>query len=194
MDDENNIPEHIDFLARYLLRDGIDLTNRTILVSSEITRKSSDKFLKSLRFLESYSTDPISVHINCPGGNVYEGLSMIDAIKTSPCKIITIGTGLIASMALPLLSVGDVRKITPNAFLMCHEVSYGSGGLERLSTVEIENKHTKILNMRMNKILAQNSFKPYHFWARIGKHVDYYMDAERALELGLVDEILEEKN
>jgi ATP-dependent Clp protease protease subunit len=195
MEDEvaANLLDNIDFLGKYILKEGIDPNNRIILVNTDINRKTADKFIKSLRFLECYSGDPITIHINCPGGSVYDGLSMIDAIRTSSCQVITVGTGLIASMALPLLASGDIRKATANSFMMCHEISY-SHGHERLSTTEIESKHTKILNVRLNKLLAQYSFKPYHFWARVGKHVDYYMDADKALELGLIDEIIEEKS
>lgn len=189
LDESVGLLNNLDILGRYVLKEGIDLNNRVIFLNYTITAASAGRFLKGLKFLESYNQSPITIVITSPGGSVYDGLAIVDAIQSSPCEITTVATGLVASMAVPILSCAKRRKMTYNAYLMYHEISVDIP-LSRISTSESEAKHSKSLNAHMHRLIAANSRKPYHYWAKVGKHVDYYIDADKALELGLVDEVI----
>ena len=91
---------------------------------SEISTKTATHFLKSLRFLEADSKDPIVLHSFSVGGNWYDGMVIYDAIKYSPCPFISISYGIAASMAslIPQAVFPRGKRITmPNCDWMIHE-------------------------------------------------------------------------
>jgi len=187
-DPQSNVLDILEVKARFILKDDIDIDNRTININSAITTKSYDKLSRSLTFLEGLSLDPITITMNCPGGSVYDGFAMVDRIKFSPCDIHTRATGLVASMAIPVLCSGKVRTASRNAYMMFHEVSYALP-FERLTSADIESKHSKHLNQQICRFMAGHTKKDYSYWVKIGKHVDFYFDSNKALELGIIDEI-----
>lgn len=178
----------IDLKGRLILREDIDIDFRTIQLNGVITNKSANKLNRALTFLEGVHKDPITIVINSPGGSIYDALSIIDRIQNSRCEVITVGTGLVASAAVPILASGDVRKATRFTSFMYHEASI-SLPFDRVSTVDAELKHTKHIEQRINRFMAEVTGKSYTFWASCGKHVDHYFDSEKALELGLIQEI-----
>jgi len=189
MDQDTNIVDVLDLRSRFLFKENIDIEGRVLRLSSYINTKVADKLCKSMEFLESLGAEPITLVINSNGGSVYDGFAIVDKIKNSPCQIITEATGMVASMATVILASGDVRKSTKNATIMYHEIS-ASLPLERLSSMVVENAHTKDLNKRIAKFMASASKKPYLYWLKVGKHTDFYMDADKALELGVIDEVI----
>jgi ATP-dependent Clp protease, protease subunit len=186
---QEGILDLLETKGRFILKENIDLDQRTIQINTPISAKAADRFNRALTFLEGIHGDPINVVINSPGGSVYDAFAIIDRIQSSSCHITTIGTGFVASAAIPILASGNTRKVTRYTTLMYHEPSFNLPS-ERLSTAEVETKHVKQLSQRFNKFMAENSLKPYSFWVASGKHVDFYFDAEKALELGIIDEIV----
>lgn len=178
----------LDVKARFILKENINLEDRVLQLNTAITSKSIDKFIRALSFLESMSDSVITIFINSPGGDVYSAFNLIDRIQNSSCDIITVGTGLVASAAIPILVSGDIRMATRNVSLMYHEPSFNSP-FQRLTAAEIETKHVKQLGQKLNRFMAESTKKPYSYWAAISKHVDFYFDAEKAVELGVIDSI-----
>lgn len=189
MTDQVMMLDVLEVKTRMILKEDIDLDARVINLRGPITSKSLDRLNKSLGLLEYTGDSEITIMVNSPGGDLYAAFAIIDRLQNSPCVIVTVGTGLVASAAVPILASGDIRKVTQNVSLMFHEPSFNSP-MERLTSAEIEAKHVKQLNQRMCKFMGANTHMPYSYWISQGKHVDFYFDAEKAVEIGVVDEIL----
>ena len=136
------------------------------------------------------SEDPkrdIKLYINSPGGSVYDGLAIIDTMNYIGPDVQTIGIGLQASMGAMLLSSGAKGKrfILPNARVMIHQPSYGTGQAK-----EIELREGLYLKKRLVEILAKNTGKDPE---QVEKDMDRdnWMSAEEALKYGIVDEIID---
>lgn len=66
------------------------------------------------------NTEKFVVHINSPGGEVYEGLAIYDMLKAAPQEIKTVAEGLAASMGSVIFMAGDEREMMENASIMWH--------------------------------------------------------------------------
>lgn len=186
---EENDESNLSMVSRFLLKDNIDIVNRSIWIEGTITHKNFIKFDKQLRLLEIVTKDPIRVYINTPGGDVYSMFAYIDRIRNSPNQIEMVGTGLIASAGVPILAAGHLRLATKYVQIMHHTASYSSN-YNRLANNKGEYDHVSKLETKICRFLAENTEKNLSFWLSLGKHVDYYFDADKALELGLIDEII----
>lgn len=172
-----------------LLKYGVDLLNREIILSGDITSKSRLKFYKLMKILE-VNKEPITISINSLGGSIEEQFSIIDIINSSPCDITTIGTGRIMSAALSILASGKYRQATKYAQFMHHGLNSTNPTTMTVPHSEVDLKYSKELDRLRFKFLAEHSKKPYSFWASTGKHTDFYFNSEKALEFGLIDEII----
>lgn len=167
------------------------LKDRIILVTEEINSATSTSIVAQLLALEAEDGDaPITMYINSPGGSITDGMAIYDIMNRISCPIITIGVGMAASMGAVLLSSGTkgMRYCTPNATVMIHQPL---GGVQGQAT-EIEIVAQRILKLRkkLYSLLAQNAGVDFEVMARACER-DNYLEAEEALDLGLVDEILE---
>lgn len=189
MDDNENKALWLDIKTKFILKDEIDIDNRVLTISGSISLKSFIKFDKQLRLLENLNSDEVLVVINSHGGAVYDGFAFIDRILTSNCVINTHALGFVASAALPIFLAGEVRSAGAHTTFMHHPPSYSTGH-DTVTTHHNELSHTKDLANRINKFIASKTEKPYSFWSSVGKNNDFYFDSEKALELGVVDEIM----
>lgn len=171
-----------------LLRHGLDLIKREIVINGVITDRLFKSLDKQLKILENQDT-PLRILLCTPGGSVTSGMAIVDRLTNSPCEITVIATGRVMSMGIPILAAGDVRKATRFAEFMHHGASvdfpYGT-----LPIQENDLKSVKTQETTINKYLAEVTKKPYSFWASTGKHMNHYFDSDKALEYGLIDEIL----
>ena len=165
------------------------LKNRIILLSGEINDDTANVVIAQLLYLDSISEDDISLYINSPGGSITSGMAIYDTMNLIKSDVSTICVGMSASMAAFLLSCGKKGKryCLPNSEVMIHQPLGGVNG----QATEIDIVAKRILNLRskINQILAKNTKKNIK---QIEKDTDrdYYMDAQKALEYGIIDKIL----
>lgn len=165
------------------------LKNRIILLSGEINDDSANIVIAELLYLDSISNDDISLYINSPGGSITSGMAIYDTINLIKSDVSTICVGMAASMAAFLLSCGKKGKryCLPNSEVMIHQPLGGVNG----QATEIDIVAKRIINLRskINSILAKNTKRNIK---QIEKDTDrdYYMDANTALDYGIVDKIL----
>lgn len=151
---------------------------------------------KALHELEARSRahpgEPITILFNCPGGSVLDGLALFDYLRELSARghhITTKVVGVGASMASILLQAGDERVMTPNAYIMIHEISGSSGGMMRKTEHENLNKFLGKLEEHGNEILASRSkMTPRRIKAKVTRG-DLWMNAKEALDEGLIDRI-----
>jgi len=165
------------------------LKNRIIFISGEIDDTLSNLVVAQLLYLDSLSHEDISLYINSPGGSVTSGLAIYDTMNFIKSNVSTICYGICASMAALLLSSGKrgKRYILPNADVMIHQVLGRSEG--QASDIKIATDRILNLKNRLNTILSKNTNKHIK---TIEKDTDRdnYLNANEALEYGLVDKII----
>lgn len=169
------------------------LKERIIFISGEIDDSLSNSVIAQLLYLDSINHDDIYIYINSPGGSVSSGLAIYDTMNLVSSDISTVCVGIAASMGAFLLSSGKKGKrlILPNADVMIHQVLGRSEG--QATDIKIATDRILDLKSRLNKILARNTKqslkKIEHDTER-----DYYLSAQEALDYGLVDKIIQNKD
>ena len=166
------------------------LKDRIIFLGEEVNDTSASIVIAQLLFLES--EDPskdISLYINSPGGSVTAGLGFYDTMQYIKCDVSTICCGMAASMGAFLLAGGAKGKrfALPNAEIMIHQPSGGSQG--QATEIEIAAKHILKTKEKLNRMLSENTGKPYETIAADTER-DNWMSAEEACAYGLIDSVI----
>lgn len=169
---------------------GVNFRERVIYLTEEINEGSLELIQKAFDEFDKDKDRPVKIEISSFGGSVYDMLGIIDRIKASPCHVITRGFGKIMSAATFILAAGDERYVGAHSWVMVHEMSDVVKG----TVTEIENdfKHSIQLQKQMYKMYEtlSNGKVSAKQWAKICER-DYYLPAEKVLQLGLVDYVLE---
>ena len=186
IDKVNNSERVYDIYSR-LLKD------RIIIINGEIDNNLANSVVAQLLYLDSLNNEDISIYINSPGGSVTDGLAIYDTMNYINSDVSTIGMGICASMAAFLLSSGKKGKryVLPNSEVMIHQPLGGAQG--QATEIKIAAEHILKTKDKLNKILSINTKKDLK---EIEKDTDRdnFMDANTALEYGIIDEIIERKN
>ena len=167
------------------------LDDRIIFLSTEIDSDVCNIIKAQLLYLESESDDDIKIYIDSPGGSVYSGLGLLDVMDFVKPDIITINTGLAASMGAVILCSGTKgkRKALKRSRTMIHQpMSYG-GYVQQASDMEIEAKEINSLKRELYEIISDRSGQSYDRVSKDGDR-DYWMTAIEAKKYGMVDEIV----
>ena len=166
------------------------LKDRIIFLGEEVTDVSASLTVAQLLFLES--EDPgkdIHLYINSPGGSVTAGMAIYDTMQYIKCDVSTICIGLAASMGAFLLERGKKgkRMALPNAEIMIHQPSGGARG--QATEIQIVAENILKTKKKLNEMLAANTGKPVEVIAQDTER-DHFMDAQEALDYGLIDSIV----
>lgn len=167
------------------------LKNRIIFVGTPINDQVSNLIVAQLLYLSSEDPDaPIQMYINSPGGQVYAGMAIYDTMQMIPNSISTLAVGMTASFGTVLLTAGSKgqRYALPNATIHMHQPLGGASG--QASDIEIQAKEILRLKDRLNEILAGHTGQTMETIER-DTNRDFYVDAEGAVEYGLVDQVME---
>lgn len=83
--------------------------------------------------LQSFGNGPVLIHVNSPGGDVFEGLAMYSTIRQHAGDVTVRVEGLAASAASFVALAGNRVEIEPNAMVMIHDAwSFGIGNAAEL--------------------------------------------------------------
>ncbi len=170
------------------------LKERIIFLGSPINDSVANVLIAQLLFLEGEDPDKdIFLYINSPGGHVNSGLAIYDTMKYIKPDISTICVGLAASMGAVLLAGGTKGKrfILPHAEVMMHQPHGGAQG--QASDIEISAKQILKTRERLNRILADSTGQDIEKIAQDADR-DFWLDANEAVDYGLVDKIMEKKS
>jgi ATP-dependent Clp protease protease subunit len=168
------------------------LDKRAIYLWGQVDDKSARDVVSKLLLLEADKPGKeIKFYINSPGGMVTSGMVMYDTIKLISSPVSTICMGLAASMGSILLSVGakGKRYIYPHGEVMIHQPSLGGYFQATSADIEIQAVQMEKTKLISAKILADNCGKTVE---QVLKDFDrdYWMDAEEAVQYGIVDKVL----
>ena len=175
----------IDIFSR-LMRD------RLLWVAGGVDDRMSTVVQAQLMFLDNTDKTDITIHIDSPGGSVKSGLSMVDVMEYISCDIRTVNTGMAASMGSVLLGAGTKGKRSSLRFskTMLHQSSGGAGGNiqdARINMIEWE-KTNKILFDLLGSYCGKSAEQVMTDATR-----DLWLDAQEALDYGIIDEIVKPK-
>lgn len=167
------------------------LDDRIIFLSDEIDSDVCNIIKAQLLYLESESDEDIKIYIDSPGGSVYSGLGLLDVMDFVTPDIVTINTGLAASMGAVILCSGakGKRRALKRSRTMIHQpMSYG-GYVQQASDMEIEAKEINSLKKELYEIISDRSGQSYDRVSKDGDR-DYWMTAIDAKKYGMIDEIV----
>jgi ATP-dependent Clp protease protease subunit len=166
------------------------LKERIVFVGTPINDQVSNLIVAQLLFLERENPEKeIQLYINSPGGEIYPGLAIYDTMQMVRAPISTIAVGWTASLGTVLLAAGRKgrRFALPHATIHMHPAGGGARGYA--PDVEIQYKELKRMQDMLHGILAKHSGQTVEKIAEDFDR-DYFMNAQKAVEYGLIDEVL----
>ena len=166
------------------------LKDRVVFIVGPIDDYMANVVVAQLLFLESENPDKdVHLYVNSPGGIVTAGLSIYDTMQFIKPDVSTICLGQAASMGSLLLAGGTKGKrfCLPHSRIMIHQPSGGFQG--QASDIDIHAREILKIRERLNKIMSKHTGQSVE---RIERDMerDHFMDAEAAVEYGLVDNVL----
>ena len=165
------------------------LKERIIWLGSDVRDDNANLICSQMLLLSA--EDPkadIYLYINSPGGSITAGMAIYDTMQLIPNDVVTIATGMAASMGQFLLSSGTPGKryATPNARILMHQPSGGIGG----TASDIRTQAELILSMkrRLSELTAEQTGKSVEQILKDNDR-DNWFTAEEGLEYGFFDHI-----
>jgi ATP-dependent Clp protease, protease subunit len=167
---------------------------RDIYLVGDIEKDTARQAIERLRELANESHKPISIYINSAGGNVTDGLALHDTIRhlvSEGYEITIIVQGMAYSMGSIVLQAASPGKrfAFPHSWIMIHEPAKWAGW-QSTSAAAQHLDRLKQMQSQIYRILADRSGKPLRQIIRDTKRTDFYLDAARAKEYGLIDDVL----
>jgi len=168
---------------------------RDIYLIGDIEKDTARGVIERLRELANDNSRPITLYINSAGGNVTDGLAIHDAVReivSRGIEVTIVVQGMAYSMgSVVLQAASDGRRLTyPHSWIMIHEPAKWAGW-QSTSAAAQHLDRLKQMQAQIYHILATRSGKPLQKIIRDTKRTDFYLDAKKALEYGLIDGIVE---
>ncbi|WEK54536.1 MAG: ATP-dependent Clp endopeptidase proteolytic subunit ClpP [Candidatus Cohnella colombiensis] len=167
------------------------LKDRIVFLGTQVNDVVANAIIAQLLFLAAEDPEKdIHLYINSPGGSITSGMAIYDTMQFIKPDVSTICVGMAASMGAFLLAAGAKGKrfALPNSEVMIHQPLGGAEG--QASDIEIRAKRILKLRDKLNGILSERTGQPIE---TIEKDTDRdnFMDAETAVQYGLIDKVIE---
>jgi ATP-dependent Clp protease protease subunit len=159
---------------------------RDIYMYGAIDEKMERLVDTQIALLNSLNSEPITIHITSPGGDVLSGLQIYDNMQESVAPIRTICEGYCMSMAAVLLTSGTVRESQASATIMFHEVSTESKG--KISVIIMDVMEAQRLQNIIDAHISEHTGLSLDAVHKMESY-DHYMGAEEAKSLGVITKI-----
>jgi len=166
------------------------LKERIVFVGTPIDDQIANIIVAQLLFLNHEDPEKeIQMYINSPGGVIYAGLAIYDTMQMVSNPISTVAVGVTASFGTVLLTAGTKgrRYALPNATIHLHQPLGGAQG--QATDIEIQAKQILRLKALLTGILAKHTGKTEEVIERDSDR-DFYLDAQSAVDYGVVDQVL----
>ena len=166
------------------------MMDRVIFLGTDVNDYTANVIQAQLLYLDS--ADPgkdVSIYINSPGGSVYAGLGIYDTMQYISSDVVTICTGMAASMAAVLLVSGAAGKrfALKHSRVMIHQPMGGAQG--QASDIEITAREIQKLKKELYTFISDHSGMPFEKVEKDSDR-DYWMTAEEAKQYGMIDDVL----
>jgi ATP-dependent Clp protease, protease subunit len=169
------------------------MRERIVFLGTPVDDNVANVIVAQLLFLNSQDPErDINLYIHSPGGSITAGLAIYDTMRMITAPVSTIAVGLAASMATILLTSGvkGKRYALPNATIHLHQPLSFMQGRTQAADIEIEAREILRLRDLINGILREQTKMDDE---QIHKYTDRdkFMTAQQAVEVGLIDAVLE---
>jgi len=173
------------------LKNSVDSSGSTLILDGPISSETwwGDEVTPQLfrDELKKITSNKLTVQINSPGGDVWAGVSIYDALKDLDAEVTVKVSGLAASIASVIAMAGDKIIMTPGSTMMIHRASMIAMGntddmqkaIEMLKTVEEGIENIYVDRTGQTKEAVKDMME-----------AETWMSAEKAVELGFADEVL----
>lgn len=169
------------------------LKDRIIFIGTDINDQVANCVVAQLLFLQMEDhKKPVSIYINSPGGIISSGLAIYDTMQLMEYEINTYCIGQAASMGAVLLAAGSKghRYSLPNSRMMMHQPEGAVTGTS--ADIAIQAKEINRTKKQLAQILSHHTGKSVDEILELSER-DYFMDAQEAQAIGLIDEVVKTK-
>jgi ATP-dependent Clp protease, protease subunit len=168
---------------------------RDVYLIGDIEKDNARAVIERIREMANDSNRPITLYINSAGGNVTDGLAIHDSIRSlvrRGMEISIVVQGMAYSMGSVVLQAASEgrRFAQPHSWIMIHEPAKWAGW-QSTSAAAQHLDRLQQMQAQIYQILASRSGRPLRQIIRDTKRTDFYLDATKALEYGLIDAIVE---
>lgn len=183
----------VDAVKQILRKEQADRLRDAYLIG-DIDKDSARIVIERLRELANENSRPITLYVNSAGGNVTDGLALHDAIVqlvASGIEVTIVVQGMAYSMGSVVLQAASPgrRVAFPHSWIMIHEPAKWAGWQSTTAAAQHLDR-LKQMQTQIYQILAVRSGRPLRQIIRDTKRTDFYLDAGRALEYRLIDQVI----
>lgn len=167
---------------------------RIVMVTKPVDRDLMTAVVAQLLAMEAADAEkPITMYVNCPGGDADSGFGIYDAMRYVSCPITTVCAGLAASAAIIIFLGGAPgrRFSLPHSRFLIHQPSTSSQG--QASDLEITANEIIKTRDKYNAIIAEQIGRPAKQIVK-DAHRDFWLSAQEALDYGMVSRIIEKRS
>ena len=172
----------IDIFSRMMM-------DRIIWLAGPVNDRMSTVVQAQLMFLDTLDKNDITLHVDTPGGSVKSGLSIVDVMNYVSSDIVTINTGMAASMGSILLGAGTKGKRHSLKFsrVMLHQVSTGAEG--NIQDIRRSIAEGEKYNNLLFGLLGEYTNKDPQQVMKDAER-DLWLSSDEALAYGIIDNII----
>lgn len=190
---ERLVTEIVDAVKDLVRREESDRL-RDVYLIGDIEKDTARAAIERLRELANNSRKPITLYINSAGGNVTDGLALHDVVAhlvSTGIEITIVVQGMAYSMGSVVLQAASPgRRLSyPHSWIMIHEPAKWAGWQSTTAAAQHLDRLKQMQN-QIYRIMADRSGKPLRQIIRDTRRVDFYLDAWRAKDYGLIDKVL----
>lgn len=170
------------------------LKERIIFLTGQVEDHMANLIVAQMLFLEAENPEKdIHLYINSPGGVITAGMSIYDTMQFIKPDVSTICMGQACSMGAFLLTAGakGKRYCLPNSRVMIHQPLGGFQG--QASDIDIHAREIIKTKQMMNELMAKHTGQSIETIER-DTNRDRFLSASEAVEYGLVDSVLAQRN
>src|SRR3954447_10929621 len=167
---------------------------RDVYLIGDIDKDSARSVIERLRELANDSKRPLTLYINSAGGNVTDGLAIHDAVRhlvARGVEVTIVVQGMAYSMGSVVLQAASPGKrfSFPHSWIMIHEPAKWAGWQSTTAAAQHLDRLKQMQN-QIYQIMSARSGRPLKQIIRDTRRVDFYLDAWRAKEYGLIDDVI----
>ena len=169
------------------------MMDRIIWLAGPVNDRMSTVAQAQLMFLDNLEVKDITLHVDSPGGSVKSGLSIVDVMNYISSDLVTINTGMAASMGSILLGAGTKGKrySLAHSRVMLHQVSTGASG--NLQDIRVSIAEGEKYNTELFRLLGEYTDKD-PAQVLIDTNRDMWLNADEALAYGIIDGVITKKS
>ncbi len=170
------------------------LDARTLILAEEVSDSMYRKVATMLTLLERKDGKaPITAFVNSPGGSADSGFAIYDLFRFSPCPIVTVANGVVASAAVTIFLGGaqGKRLTMPNARFLLHQPSTATRG--QASDIDITAREIVKIRRRYNEIVAECTGRNLDLVEKDSDR-DFWLSAREAVDYKLANRIVSRRS